>query len=144
MNDRERGIFGIEEPLTRQEQLRKIEEFDRGRKERMKSMREHTPRNIALSKILEANTLEKIEQARRTIREWIEEHPEDKTEFGRYASDLVRMEISVRVKEKKRLAELDADVAGTSGTSETSGTGSMEESGSEPSSGSSSGSSGAS
>lgn len=77
MNDRERGIFKRKESLTRQEQLRKIEEFDRGRKERMKSMREHTPRNIALSKILGANTPEKIEQARRTIREWIEEHPEE-------------------------------------------------------------------
>lgn len=64
-------------------------------------MSEPTPRNIAKTRIFGARTREEIDRAREVIREWVEEHPEDRFEFGKYASDLWTIEQELDEKERR-------------------------------------------
>ena len=82
--------------------MRELEEFGRGLEESRRRMREPTPRNRALAKILGPKTREGIAEARRVIREWIEEHPEHRLEFRRYGADLFRNEHMLLQEEERR------------------------------------------
>lgn len=115
MSDDTHGTPGRDEPSTKQEQLRVLEEGLRKQEERVKRMSEPTPRNIALVKILGARTPEQIDRARTAIKEWIEEYPEDEMEFGRYASDLLRKEDILACGEVRRASTEDASSKDPSG-----------------------------
>lgn len=74
----------------------------RSQQQREKRLRNPTPKESVRRKISAARTVEQILEAKNTLRAWIDEYPEDRFEFGRYASDLRRKEI--RLDEKGGLS----------------------------------------
>ncbi len=91
-----------------QEAKKRFDEFDRRQAERERRMREPAPRNRALAKILGPKTRTGIAEARKVIREWVGEHPEDRFEFGEYASDLKRKEFKLDEQEGRPRAGDDS------------------------------------
>lgn len=98
--DAKRDATHGQDDLEREE-IRALEEFGRELEEVRRRMREPTPRNRALAKTLGPKTRVEIAEARKVIREWIGEHPEDRFEFGKYASDLWRKEFELDEQERR-------------------------------------------